>query len=230
MYCGSSAGTLHQWGSEWRLSKRRLHLAASNPPVTLTRILSRLPGRMSNGSPRSSAVALVNQLTNDVRRTADVSVIFPSVCVQADTVARSLAMGAADYLVSPFSSTELAAWIRVARCNRQELCTDQAQTANRRRRAMVVYALTGTTASVNEASRPYRSVRQATSHRPPLFGVGLLVVCAAAVHQASRCYRYRDGAALRTAVIRQTSSLNPERSSGAYAVPTLPAMRWQRTS
>ncbi len=54
------------------------------------------------------------QLMHDIRRTAEVPVIFLSVYGQDDTVARALDMGAADYLVKPFSQTELAARIRAA--------------------------------------------------------------------------------------------------------------------
>ena len=54
------------------------------------------------------------ELMNDVHRTADVPVIFLSVYGQEDTVARAFDMGAADYLVKPFSPTELLARIRAA--------------------------------------------------------------------------------------------------------------------
>ena len=54
------------------------------------------------------------ELMNDIRKTADAPVIFLSVYGQDETVARALDMGAADYLVKPFSPTELAARIRAA--------------------------------------------------------------------------------------------------------------------
>ena len=54
------------------------------------------------------------EVMNDIRRTADVPVIFLSVYGQDKTVARALDMGAADYIVKPFSPTELAARIRAA--------------------------------------------------------------------------------------------------------------------
>ena len=54
------------------------------------------------------------ELMNDILRIADVPVIFLSVYGQEDTVARAFDMGAADYLVKPFSPTELAARIRAA--------------------------------------------------------------------------------------------------------------------
>ncbi len=54
------------------------------------------------------------ELMHDIRRTADVPVIFLSMYGQDQTVARTLDMGAADYLVKPFSPTELAARIRAA--------------------------------------------------------------------------------------------------------------------
>ncbi len=59
-------------------------------------------------------------LMNDIRRTADVPVIFLSAYGQDDTVARALDMGADDYLVKPFSQTELAARIRAALRKRLE--------------------------------------------------------------------------------------------------------------
>ena len=54
------------------------------------------------------------ELMNDIRRMADVPVMFLSVYGQDETVARALDMGAVDYLVKPFSPTELAARIRAA--------------------------------------------------------------------------------------------------------------------
>ena len=43
------------------------------------------------------------EMMNDIRKTADVPVIFLSVYGQDETVARALDMGTADYLVKPFS-------------------------------------------------------------------------------------------------------------------------------
>jgi DNA-binding response OmpR family regulator len=60
------------------------------------------------------------ELMNDIRKTADVPVIFLSVYGQDETVARALDMGAADYVVKPFSPTELAARIRAALRKRLE--------------------------------------------------------------------------------------------------------------
>ena len=60
------------------------------------------------------------ELMNDIRRAADVPVIFLSMYGQDETVARALDMGAADYLVKPFSPTELAARIRAALRKRLE--------------------------------------------------------------------------------------------------------------
>ena len=60
------------------------------------------------------------ELMNDIRRTADVPVIFLSMYGQDETVARALDMGAADYVVKPFSPTELAARIRAALRKRLE--------------------------------------------------------------------------------------------------------------
>ena len=60
------------------------------------------------------------ELMNDIRKMADVPVIFLSVYGQDKTVARALDMGAADYLVKPFSPTELAARIRAALRKRLE--------------------------------------------------------------------------------------------------------------
>ncbi len=54
------------------------------------------------------------ELMNHIRKSADVPVIFLSMYGQDETVARALDMGAVDYLVKPFSPTELAARIRAA--------------------------------------------------------------------------------------------------------------------
>ncbi|MCY3639174.1 MAG: ATP-binding protein [Chloroflexi bacterium] len=54
------------------------------------------------------------ELMNDILRMADVPVIFLSVYGQDETIARAFDMGASDYLVKPFSPTELAARIRAA--------------------------------------------------------------------------------------------------------------------
>ena len=54
------------------------------------------------------------QLMNDILKTADVPVIFLSAYGQEQTVARAFDMGATDYVVKPFSPTELAARIRAA--------------------------------------------------------------------------------------------------------------------
>ena len=54
------------------------------------------------------------ELMQDILRTADVPVIFVSVYGQDDIVARALDLGAADYVVKPFSPAELAARIRAA--------------------------------------------------------------------------------------------------------------------
>ena len=53
-------------------------------------------------------------LMKDIREVSDVPVIFLSVNGQEEVVARAFDMGAADYVVKPFSPTELAARIRAA--------------------------------------------------------------------------------------------------------------------
>ncbi len=53
-------------------------------------------------------------LMQEILETADVPVIFLSAYGQDDVVARAFDMGAADYVVKPFSATELAARIRAA--------------------------------------------------------------------------------------------------------------------
>ena len=60
------------------------------------------------------------QLMHDILKTADVPVIFVSAYGQDETVVRALDMGAIDYLVKPFSQTELAARIRAALRRRLE--------------------------------------------------------------------------------------------------------------
>ena len=52
------------------------------------------------------------ELMKDIREVSDVPVIFLSVNGQEEVVARAFDMGAADYVVKPFSPTELAARIR----------------------------------------------------------------------------------------------------------------------
>ena len=54
------------------------------------------------------------ELMRDILQTADVPVLFVSVYGQDEVIARALDTGAADYLVKPFSPTELAARIRAA--------------------------------------------------------------------------------------------------------------------
>ena len=54
------------------------------------------------------------EVMKDILRREDVPVIFLSVYGQDDVVARALDMGASDYLVKPFSPTELAARIKAA--------------------------------------------------------------------------------------------------------------------
>ena len=53
-------------------------------------------------------------LMKDILKTADVPVIFLSVYGREEVIARAFDMGAADYVVKPFSPTELAARIRAA--------------------------------------------------------------------------------------------------------------------
>ena len=54
------------------------------------------------------------ELMGEIREIADVPVIFLSAYGQDEVVARAFDMGAADYVVKPFSPTELAARIRAA--------------------------------------------------------------------------------------------------------------------
>ena len=54
------------------------------------------------------------ELMKDIREVSDAPVIFLSVNGQEEVVARAFDMGAADYVVKPFSPTELAARIRAA--------------------------------------------------------------------------------------------------------------------
>ena len=54
------------------------------------------------------------ELMNTIHKTADIPVIFMSAYGHDDNIAKALDMGAADYMVRPFSPTELAARIRAA--------------------------------------------------------------------------------------------------------------------
>ena len=66
--------------------------------------------------PGTDGVALMN----DIRRISDVPVIFLSVYGQDDVIARAFDMGATDYVVKPFSPTELGARIRASLRKRLE--------------------------------------------------------------------------------------------------------------
>ena len=68
------------------------------------------------------------ELMHDVLTAADVPVIFLSRYGQDETVARALDMGASDYVVKPFSPTELAARIRAALRKRLEPEQDEPST------------------------------------------------------------------------------------------------------
>lgn len=59
-------------------------------------------------------------LMNDIHRISDVPVIFLSVYGQDEVIARAFDMGASDYVVKPFSPTELGARIRAALRKRVE--------------------------------------------------------------------------------------------------------------
>ena len=54
------------------------------------------------------------ELMSEIRKLSDVPVIFLSVYGQDEVVVRAFDLGAADYIVKPFSTTELAARIRAA--------------------------------------------------------------------------------------------------------------------
>ena len=60
------------------------------------------------------------ELMEDIRAIIDIPVVFLSAYGQAQFIARALEMGAADYVVKPFSPTELVARIRVAPRTRVE--------------------------------------------------------------------------------------------------------------
>ena len=60
------------------------------------------------------------ELMRDILKTADVPIIFVSVYGEDDVVAKALDTGAVDYMVKPFSPTELAARIRAALRKRAE--------------------------------------------------------------------------------------------------------------
>ena len=87
---------------------------AGNAPV-VTADPAEVPRLMAAHKPHLALLDLLLpgtdgiELMHEVHRTADVPVIFLSVYGQDDTVARAFDMGAADYLVKPFSPTELAA-------------------------------------------------------------------------------------------------------------------------
>jgi signal transduction histidine kinase/DNA-binding response OmpR family regulator len=92
---------------------------------------AQVPHLMKEGKPHLVLLDLVLpgsdgiELMHDIRKQADVPVIFLSVYGHDDTVARALDMGAADYVVKPFSPTELAARIRAALRKRLEPFHDE---------------------------------------------------------------------------------------------------------
>ena len=79
-----------------------------------------VPRLMSEEAPRLVLLDLVLpgsdgiELMQQIRENADVPVIFLSVYGQDEVIARAFDLGAADYVVKPFSPTELAARIRAA--------------------------------------------------------------------------------------------------------------------
>ena len=79
-----------------------------------------VPRLMAEQAPRLVLLDLVLpgsdgiELMQAIRETADVPVIFLSAYGQDEVVARAFDLGAADYVVKPFSPTELAARIRAA--------------------------------------------------------------------------------------------------------------------
>ena len=85
-----------------------------------------VPRLIAEGKPHLALLDLVLpgsdgiELMNDIRKTTDIPVVFLSVYGQDETVARALDLGAVDYLVKPFSPTELAARIRAALRKRLE--------------------------------------------------------------------------------------------------------------
>ena len=87
---------------------------------TVTADPSDVPRLMEEAEPQLVLLDLMLPETDGVdlmraiRQTASVPVIFISAYGQEQVIARALDMGAADYLVKPFSRTELAARIRAA--------------------------------------------------------------------------------------------------------------------
>ena len=79
-----------------------------------------VPGLMAEHKPHLALLDLVLpdtdgiELMHQVHRIAQVPVVFLSEYGQGDTVARAFDLGATDYVVKPFSHTELAARIRAA--------------------------------------------------------------------------------------------------------------------
>ena len=90
-----------------------------------------VPSLMSEQNPHLALLDLVLpgtdgiELMNEVHRIADVPVIFLSVYGQDETVARAFDMGATDYVVKPFSPTELTARIRAALRRRMDPAHDE---------------------------------------------------------------------------------------------------------
>ncbi len=108
-------------------------------------------------------------LMNDIRRTDDVPVIFLSVYGQDGTVARALDMGATDYLVKPFSPTELAARIRAALRKRLDPFQGEPSGPYDARGLAIDYALRRVTVNgepVELTATEYAVLYQLTVHAP----------------------------------------------------------------
>ena len=104
------------------LALRHIHDALSQTgytPIVTTDPLEALP-LLEEHEPALVLVDLVlpgtdgMQLMRQIRSSLDVPVIFLSAYGQDEMIARAFDMGAADYVVKPFSPTELAARIRAA--------------------------------------------------------------------------------------------------------------------
>ena len=106
--------------SKWRLRYVRDALTRAGYAPTVTGDPEEVSRLMREVAPHLVLLDLVLpgsdgiELMQQIREIADVPVIFLSAYGQDEVVARAFGLGAADYVVKPFSPTELAARIRAA--------------------------------------------------------------------------------------------------------------------
>ena len=107
-------------GESYRLRDKRQAALLTSHQLLVTGDPEDVPRLMEEEKPHLVLLDLMLpgsdgiELMNRILKIADVPVIFVSVYGQDDVIVRAFDMGAVDYVVKPFSPTELAARIRAA--------------------------------------------------------------------------------------------------------------------